>query len=106
MPFNKNHLDKWKNAIENRLDLEYGTKSIRSKRMIKILDEPLLIEALEEGLSGMVTDDEETENPCILSDYYIKKYCKQTFSKTNQRPGTLYSLIKGKIIEEVKRLAP
>ena len=105
-PFNKDHLEKWKEFVEHRLDLEYGTKSIRLKKYIEIFLYPKLVETFKAGLTERFSDDEESEAPCILSDPYIKRYCDTSLGSTYPTAGTRYRNIKSKILGEIERLAP
>ena len=110
IPFNKKNLPKWKKLVEFNLDLHYGTRKIRDEMIQRFLfDEKESIEAATESFSEPFDYDKEIEAPCLVSDKGLTEYYRkslETVKKETDSPGTIYSWLKGKILEQIDTLAP
>ncbi len=106
IPFNKKNLPIWKELVEFNLDFFYATRKIRGEMMQKILFD-------EEASTGTFSEpfdyEKEIEAPCLVSDKKLTEYYKkslETVRRENDSPGTIYSWLKGKILDQIKPLTP
>ena len=99
--FNKENVSEWIDAIEEHMDYEYGTKSIRQE--IRRKYGPLHTNELNDT---KLTFDEEAALPCLLSDPQVEKYCNESLRKISQTARSLYGQFKKNVIEEINRLVP